>query len=57
MDQLSTKSAEDWLLYARALEAEVALPQTTINDREELMQRAVEIRMKYDISLEYDFGE
>jgi len=57
LDQLPRKGAEDWLLYARALEVEADLPQTTINDRQELKSRAAEIRLQHNFSLEYDFGE
>ena len=57
LDQLPRKGAEDWLLYARALEVEADLPQTTINDRQELKRRAAEIRLQHNFSLEYDFGE
>ena len=57
LNHLSTKGAEDWLLYARTLEVEADLPQTTINDRQELTTRAAEIRIKYNFSLEYDFSE
>ena len=57
LDQLPSKGAEDWLLYARALEVEADLPQTTIDDRSELKTRAAEIRQEYNFSLEYDFGE
>lgn len=57
LDQLPTKSEQDWLLYARALDVEAALPQTTVNDQQELIARAVNIRIKHKLSLEYDFGE
>lgn len=57
LDQLTTKSAEDWLLYARALEAEAELPETTIIDQQQLKARATELRVKNNFSLEYDFGE
>lgn len=57
LDQLPSKSVEDWLLYAHALEVEADLPQTTINDRQEHMRRAAEIRREHNFPLEYDFGE
>lgn len=57
LDQISNKSAEDWLLYARALEFEADQPQVTIAERQQYKIRAAEIRVKYDFSLEYDFGE
>ncbi|MGD0104306.1 MAG: hypothetical protein ABSC06_09740 [Rhodopila sp.] len=57
LDRLSNKGAEDWLLYARALEVEANLPQTTIDDRRDSIKRASEIRQEYNFSLEYDFGE
>jgi predicted Zn-dependent protease len=57
LDTLLSKSAEDWLLYARALEVEADLPETTINDRQEMKKRAGEIRLQYNFALEYDFTD
>jgi hypothetical protein len=57
LDQLPSKSAEDWLLYAHALEVEADLPQTTISDRQEFKRRAAELRLEHNFSLEFDFGE
>jgi len=57
LDQLTNRGPEDWLLYARALEVESDLPQTGIDDRNELKRRATQIRLKHNFALEYDFEE
>ena len=57
LEGLSNKSAEDWLLYARALEVQADLPETTLDDRQEFKFEATEIRLKYNFALEYDFAE
>lgn len=57
LDQLPNKGPEDWLLYARALEAEAELPLTTLSNRQEFRRHATEIRVQYNFALEYDFEE
>jgi tetratricopeptide (TPR) repeat protein len=57
LEQIPRKSAEDWLLYAHALEVEADLPETTIRERQELKARVAELRSEHSFSFEYDFGE
>ena len=57
LDTLASKSAEDWLLYARALEIQSELPETTLDERQAMRTEATEIRLRHNFSLEYDFGE
>jgi tetratricopeptide (TPR) repeat protein len=46
LDTLASKSAEDWLLYARALEIQSELPETTLDERQAMRTEATEIRLK-----------
>ncbi len=57
LDQLHSKGAEDWILYAHTLDAEADLPQTPLDLRQRFKTRADEIRAEYNFSFEYDFGE
>lgn len=57
LSQLPTKSPEDWLLFAHALDVEADLPQTSVADRELWKREAAEIRLKHNFALEYDFSE
>jgi len=57
LDELPGKSAEDWILYARALEMEADMPGTPLDERQKMQAQAAEIRKKYSFTLEYDFGE
>jgi tetratricopeptide (TPR) repeat protein len=57
LDKLSNKGAEEWILYARALEVESDLPETLLVDRSELKRRATELRALNNFAFEYDFGE
>jgi hypothetical protein len=57
LDKLSNKGPEEWMLYARALDAEADLPGTLLTDAQELRRRAAELRIEYKFVLEYDFAD
>lgn len=57
LDSLPQKSAEDLMLYARALDVEAELPETTLPQRQEHHARAAEIRAHNNFALEYDYGD
>jgi tetratricopeptide (TPR) repeat protein len=55
LDKISSKGPEEWMLYARALDAEAELPDTLLTDSQEFRRRAAELRAEYHFALEYDF--
>ncbi len=57
IDGLSQKSAEDLILYARALDVQADLPETTIPERQELHTQATKLREQNNFALEYDYGD
>jgi hypothetical protein len=57
LDKIPNKGPEEWILYARALDAEAELPDTLLTDSQEFRRRAAELRAEYNFALEYDFAD
>jgi hypothetical protein len=45
------------MLYARVLDAEAELPDTSFADSVEHRRRAAQLRAEYNFALEYDFAD
>lgn len=57
LDGIKAKSAEDWLLEARYLEAKARLPATLLIEKNDLQAEAQEIRVRHRFHFDFDFED
>ena len=57
LNNITEKSAEDWLLLARYCDAKARLPGTLLTERNELQTTAQELRVRYRFHFDFDFDE
>ncbi|EEX08371.1 hypothetical protein SL1157_0382 [Ruegeria lacuscaerulensis ITI-1157] len=57
LDGFATKSPEDWLLLARWMDQKAKHKATLITERDDLLTRAHEIRIRHRLHFDFDFDD
>ena len=57
LDGFATKSPEDWLLLARWMDQKAKDKATLITERDDLLTRAHEIRIRHRLHFDFDFDD